>query len=262
MLIGQRSYQCINNHGFDIAKEGYVNLLLAHQKHSQQPGDNYQMIKSRRSFLEKGYYNPLIDHLKDLILPYSSTIKEYALLDAGCGEGYYLGQLLNQIKSRVNAFGMDISKEAIKLAAKRYRKSFFVVGSIAQLPFLDSSIDMLINIFAPRNPFEFHRALAADGCLLLVTPAEGHLQQLREIIYDKVTAYNVTAEDDLVKHFYLKETREVSFNLVINAAQDITELLQMTPFYWSASQEAQERIMKLNQLETTIAFSIQLYQKI
>lgn len=258
----EKSYKCANDHGFDIAKEGYINLLLAHQKNSRQPGDNLQMIKSRRSFLEKGYFNPLIDCLKEMVFTSYFPRKDNTILDAGCGEGYYLGQLLKNIDTSTQAFGIDVSKEAIKLAAKRHKEAFFVVGSIARLPFLESSINVLINIFAPRNSSEFHRVLAPNGNLLVVTPAEGHLQSLREIIYNKIIAYDASSESDLRQHFILKKTKEVNYELSITQSQDIAELLQMTPFYWSASSEAQEKIAKLNHLDTTISFLIQAYQKI
>ena len=81
---------CENNHHFDIAKEGYLHLLPVQFKHSKNPGDNKAMVNARLDFLEKGYYQPLVDLLTRLYKEYGKT--HQAILDAGCGEGFYTHQ--------------------------------------------------------------------------------------------------------------------------------------------------------------------------
>ena len=114
LSLTQRSYQCTNNHCFDKAKEGYVNLLPVQFKHSINPGDNKQMVNARRQFLSCGHYQPLANTLVNLVKDVAKS--EASLLDAGCGEGYYTHQFKQHNQT---VYGIDIAKEAIKKSSKK-----------------------------------------------------------------------------------------------------------------------------------------------
>ena len=161
----EKAYACGNRHTFDIAREGYVNLLLAHQKGSKQPGDNKGMVESRSTFLAKGHYGPLADRIDELLrrlLPPHAKI-----LDAGCGEGYFLSRLgSEQPEGQIASWGIDISKASIRLAARRNKETHFAVASTYDLPILSSCLDCVLRIFAPADPNELRRVLNPSGRLV------------------------------------------------------------------------------------------------
>ena len=125
----EKAYTCPKGHNYDLAKEGYVYLLPPNKKHSKDPGDNKQMVAARRAFLETGLYQPFSDELDRLALECLGENRSPVVLDAGCGEGYYTGRLAQALGERARVFGFDISKCAVRAAAKRYREIAFAVGS-------------------------------------------------------------------------------------------------------------------------------------
>src|SRR5450755_1297199 len=147
---------CANAHTFDIAREGYVNLLR-----KQLPGDTKEMLAARRSFLERGSYQPLSNMLNQISVTYlAASTSPVTILDAGCGEGYYLGRLQQSLADRpLQCVGLDISKEAIRLAARRYKQACFVVANLKErLVLADGVLHMILNIFAPRNAAGYEHA--------------------------------------------------------------------------------------------------------
>ena len=124
LLLTDRQYRCIRSHSFDMARQGYVNLLTVQQKHSLNPGDTRQQVLSRREFLESGFYSPIADTLIE-------TAKELGisgqLLDVGCGEGWYSALLADSLGSPLT--GLDISKEAVRCAAAKYKGKQHLVFS-------------------------------------------------------------------------------------------------------------------------------------
>ena len=119
--IQGKSYLCENNHSFDIAKQGYVNLLPVNKKHSDNPGDSKEMVLSRREFLESGNYDCFTKKLCEIINSLFPDTQKITIADCGCGEGYYDGKL-EGISSDYDLFGFDISKEAVRYAAGKYKK--------------------------------------------------------------------------------------------------------------------------------------------
>lgn len=173
--------KCENGHSFDMAKEGYVNLLA-----QKRTGDTKEMLKARRDFLESGLYAPLSDAINELVRAHLRDAPgPLHVLDAGCGEGYYLDRLQRALASQQDScyIGLDVSKEAIKMAAKRYPQLFFVVADVKQgLVLVDNAFHAILNIFAPRNPAEFARVIAQSGILITVIPAPEHLLSLRSAL--------------------------------------------------------------------------------
>lgn len=227
---------CANNHQFDIAKEGYVNLIPANKKRSKNPGDNGEMMQARRRFLNNHYYAPLRDRVAQLAQESVLHQAERAL-DIGCGEGYYtskLAKLLKQNNANIDVYGLDISKVAIRYAAKRYPNCRFSVASSQHLPFTDSSLDLIIRIYAPCNPEEMRRTLKPQGSIITVTPGARHLYQLRDRIYDGVRLHD--EKEEAIAGFELKHQEKLLYNMELRKG-DALDLLQMTPFAWKASPE-------------------------
>ena len=176
-----KTYSCQQGHCFDVAKEGYLNLLPVNQKKSKAPGDNDMMIAARRHFLELGHYNPLISSVVELINETIPLDKPLTALDTGCGEGYYAQHVLYATApNESQIIGTDISKPAIKLASKKYKDSFFFVSSVYNLPVANQCIDLILSVFAPVHAPEFHRVLASNGYLIVVGPGENHHKELAQ----------------------------------------------------------------------------------
>ncbi len=255
------SYQCDNHHNFDVAKEGYVNLLPPNQRHSKAPGDSKEMILSRKNFLSRRYYEPLAAAISQMVARYVADIPNLNILDAGCGEGYYVGYLQKQLDRRGDYYGIDISKEAIRYAAKQYRAVTFAVASIAHVPVQAASVNCILNVFAPRNNAEFARIAAQASLLLVVSPAVNHLLELRRLIYEQVKPYGTLARDEFAPYFSLIDSQAVQYQMTLANSDDIGNLLQMTPFYWRTSPEKRTSLLALEQLTTEVAFSIHLFRR-
>jgi 23S rRNA (guanine745-N1)-methyltransferase len=238
----ENNWQCENGHHYDQAKEGYLNLLLAHQKRSKEPGDNKQMINARRSFLEQDYYQPMADALVNSI---DTTLcnNKLQLFDAGCGEGYYLAYLHKQMIAKgrdVHSSGVDISKVAILKAAKKYKSSSFAVASTFALPIEACSVDAIIQVFAPSSEKEIRRCLSFGGIWLQVNPGEQHLQEIKALIYSEVQTHNIN--QTVAEGFELISDQSLKFNFSLASPQSQLDLLMMTPYYWSASIETLEKL--------------------
>lgn len=183
LTLGSRQWLCPKGHCFDVARQGYVNLLPVTQKHSLHPGDTREQVVARRTFLEAGFYEPLAQAVCQAARRYGKNAK--AILDAGCGEGYYSAQIARALP-RAALYGLDISKDAVRLAAGRYKSGTWICGTAAHLPFPSGSLDLILSMFALTVPEEFHRVLTPGGVYLQVLAAEDHLLGLKKIIYPEL----------------------------------------------------------------------------
>lgn len=229
LSISERQYRCSNQHSFDLAREGYVNLLPVQQKKSKQPGDNEQMMQARRLFLQAGWYNPLVEQITEQLTHRTNGY----LLDLGCGEGYYSGQL-HQKLADVTQYGIDISKVAIRSAAKAYPDIQFAVASSYQLPFAANSFDQLLRIYAPSLDSEIARVLKAGGHILSVSPAPEHLLQIKAAIYPQVRYHS--EEIININGLVHRQRQRLSFDLSLPSA-DLINLITMVPLGWKFSTE-------------------------
>lgn len=254
----ERSYICMNNHTFDISKEGYINLLPVNKKKSKSPGDNDMMVKARRLFLEEGFYNPLMGEIKHVIDSELTFDKEEInVLDSGCGEGYYSEHALSNLKGITSKIiGTDISKHAVKQAAKKYKNNFYFVSSIYNLPVQTDSIDLILSVFSPNDPIEFNRILNKDGYLIIVSPGEHHMKQLAELIYDSFRPHEYNIIEKIGEPFTHLLTSRKTFEIDINNSSMLQNLLKMTPYYWNTSIEAQKKIEQCNAITITCDFNI------
>ncbi|WP_300004289.1 23S rRNA (guanine(745)-N(1))-methyltransferase [uncultured Cedecea sp.] len=231
-----KSFCCDNRHQFDVAREGYLNLLPVQHKRSKEPGDSGEMIQARRAFLDAGHYLPLRETISDVLQQLSPEV----LLDIGCGEGYYTGAFAEVRAGKGGeTYGLDVSKVAIRYAARRYRGVRFCVASSQRLPFADASMDAIIRIFAPCNAAELARVVKPGGVVITATPGPRHLYQLKELIYQQVELHHEVSEE--MPHFILKQTLQPAWNMALSGEQAVT-LLQMTPFAWRARAEVWQQL--------------------
>jgi len=258
---GERNFICANKHSFDLAKQGYLNLLPVNQKKSKDPGDNEMMIAARRNFLELGFYDQLIESIKVTIADQISFDNHKVVaLDAGCGEGYYSENALNNIPNlETKILGTDISKYAVKNAAKKYKNNFYFVSSVFNLPLADNSTDLILSVFSPIATEEFKRILSKDGVLIVVSPAPNHLREMAELIYDVFrphTSNVLEKTTPILKHVCTKRT---TFKINMDNAEDLLSLLKMTPYYWSTGIERLEKITNKKALSVTCDFNIDIF---
>ncbi|ETN91534.1 23S rRNA (guanine(745)-N(1))-methyltransferase [Gammaproteobacteria bacterium MOLA455] len=257
-----RTYRCNNQHSFDLAREGYLNLLLVQHKHSRNPGDSDEMIRSRQRFLNAGYYEPLSDAIVAAVAKAASE-PEQTVLDLGCGEGYYMQQLRiasATASTKLKLLGMDISKFAVRLAAKRKMDARLAVDSVYNIPLFENRIDTAISVFSPISAEETARVLKPGGQLIMVGPGAEHLSGLTALIYEQSLPHGGnTAGLEKATQFNLLEQIEIKQTIVVTGSY-ILDLLKMTPYYWHSRPEQQEMLAKLDKLETLIHFKINIYQ--
>ena len=250
----EKLYSCANGHPFNIAKEGYINLLLSHQRRSKKPGDDADMITARRRFFDSGAFDPLTDLIANLSV---FSRKNLSILDCGCGEGHLLGAL----SEKFDGFfcGADIAKKAVQLASKRYKKaSWIVANGMRTLPIADASMDAILSILAPRNPTEFSRILKTDGALVIGVPGPNHLIELRKQLQFTSGDFKEKGDEAAAKcgPLFIETHREQLSYVQILRAEQIADLIQMTPIFWRSSPEAKAAVMKLEQLTVTISFTL------
>ncbi len=253
--IHGNAYFCENRHCFDVSKEGYVNLLMSQQSSLKRHGDDKMMVRARRDFLEKGFYLPLRDCLCKTvadIVPENGTIA-----DVGCGEGYYTGAVSKNEK--FNVFGIDISKEALKYAAKSIKNASFAVASAFSLPFADESCDCVLSVFAPSAYEEFWRVLKGGGVLIKIVPLEDHLWELKCAVYDEPYKNKPEIRDDTL--FRLVSVEELKYNINLNCGDDIMNLFKMTPYYYKTGREEIQKLSQMTELETVVHFAVEVYEK-
>ncbi|MBQ2759587.1 MAG: methyltransferase domain-containing protein [Clostridia bacterium] len=248
------SYKCQSSHSFDISKEGYVNLLTS-SKAGDKTGDNKDMAKNRCKVLSAGYYELLACGLVEKI---KSLYTNGELLDICCGEGYYSAFAAEKLPG-INVYGFDLSKEMIRLAAKRKSRAQFFVANMKKIPFADESFDVVLHLFAPFNSAEFARVLKKDGMLISVVSGERHLFGLKEVLYDNPYINDEAPPD--APEFVLSEKIKLCGKISIDSAEDILSLLKMTPYYYHTPSSGLERIEKYSSLETETEFVLFVYRK-
>lgn len=255
-----RAYRCSNGHSYDIAREGYVHLLPPNKKHSKAPGDDKDMVAARVRFLGAGYYEPLRRTLEEEAVRYAE--EGACLLDSGCGEGYYtagIAQALREAGKSPRTAGIDLSKSALRHAARRDKGTEFAVASAYHLPVADTSIDLIVNCFSPMAGEEFLRVLRPGGPLLYVVPAPDHLWELKEVLYE--TPYPNPEEDILYPGFSTLGEVKVENAITITDHEDLMALFRMTPYCWKTPREGVARLEGLDQLTVRASFRVLAFQK-
>ena len=246
-----RSLRCGRNHSFDVARQGYVNLLPVQQKRSLHPGDTREQVLSRREFLESGAYGPIVEAVKAAAGGHAGPI-----LDVGCGEGWYAVQVADHLGAELP--GLDISKEAVRCAAAKYKGHRWICGTAAPLPIEDDSVGVLMSMFALTMPLEFSRVLKKDGIFIQVLAAQDHLMGLKSIIYPEILLKEKDSVPTL-EGFSLVSSTPVRFEFTVEGTQ-IANLLSMTPHFWRISAEGAKRLKETETLTDTASCVVNVYQ--
>ena len=247
-----RSYVCPNRHSFDVARQGYVNLLPVQQKHSQNPGDTREQVLSRRSFLEAEFYAPIANALVETAEKWNA---QGPILDIGCGEGYYSTRLAEAMGAEL--VGLDISKEAVRCASAKYKQHQWLCATAAHIPVSDKSAGVMTSLFALTLPEEFARVLRDDGLYFQVLAAQDHLLGLKSIIYPELKLKEKDSVPVLAG-FTLVESLPIRFTFTVEGEQ-IRNLFSMTPHVYRISKAGAENLHNPQILTDTASCVLNLY---
>ena len=265
LLRSGSTWRCGLGHSFDIARQGYVNLLPVQRKRSHDPGDSKAMVAARQRFLAAGHYRPIAEAVSHAVLAGVIDEAPMSCLDAGCGEGYYLRELAEAADDAgaegqgdgptLALLGVDISTWAVLAAARQGKQAglaaSWVVGSNAHLPVQPGTLDRVLCLFGfPVYP-EFARVLRPGGVLLLVEAGPDHLRELREVIYPRLKPER-PADPGVPEGFASLGTETLRYALDLEGAEPIADLLAMTPHLHRASAEGRERAAALCSLTVTV----------
>ena len=254
LKLTERTWRCENNHSYDVAKQGYVNLHVVQHKHSKNPGDPPESVQARRAFLSAGHYAPLQQKVVALI----QKLRVENLLDIGCGEGYYTNAMQAEV---LQCVGVDIAKNAVQVAAKLNKEVTWVVGTGATLPVLDHSIDLCTSLFSPIPQEEILRVLKPEGHLMVVTPAPEHLYAMREALFEEVKLHEPHKfVEQLANDFELESEQVVQAKMSLSQ-QDLKNLIAMTPYAYKVKAERREALEKNEQFELQAQYQIYLFKK-
>ena len=253
----EKSYFCRGEkrHCFDISASGHVNLCPGRAT----GGDDKKAVRSRTEFLNLGYYQPIADKVCEIL---SNLNDECAIVDAGCGEGYYTNRMAELTGAQT--YGFDLSKEAIISASKSAKRQgvgnvIFGVGGIYELPVANESADAITNIFAPCAESEFSRVLKQEGVLVVVTAGKNHLYGLKNAIYD--TVYTNEERADMPQNMILAEKHNLLYKIKLDSPESIRNLFSMTPYSYRTSEKDMNKLLALTSLETEVEVDIFVYRK-
>lgn len=250
----ERRLVCPENHSFDMARQGYVNLLPVQRRHSAHPGDTREQVLSRRAFLEGGYYAPIADALIAAAEKYGAS---GPILDAGCGEGYYCTRLARAMGGPL--VGLDISKDAVRYAAGKYKDAQWLCATASRIPVENGSAGLLTSLFAITLPGEFHRVLRENGLFFQVLAAQDHLLELKKIIYDEL----IFREKDtapVLTGFTLLESIPIRFTFTVEGPQ-VQNLFAMTPHLFRVSKAGADRLRETRSLTDTASCVLNVFRR-
>ena len=252
------SARCKNGHAFDKAKAGYYNLILSSVGGTH--GDNRDMVEARRDFLDTGAYKPLADKVSELVVKHTGG---GLVLDIGCGEGYYTDIIERSLEGSnicASVCAFDISRDAVKYAAKRNKRVEFAVASAYKMPVADGEFVCAVNMFSPLAPDEVARALKPGGIFIMAIPGVEHLFGLKAATYDR--PYKNTVADSKIEGFDLVSEERIKYRLNLNGKEKIKSLFMMTPYAYRTGMAERERILSLDTLETDVEFIVFVYKKL
>ena len=254
LVIDEASLICEHGHRFDIARQGYVNLLGPNDKRSKDPGDSKEMVAARAAFLGADLYQPLAQACLDITLTYCADGMDgqITVMDAGCGDGYYLRyvreNLPKDLTSEIAYVGFDISKWAVQQSARRCEATWFV-GSNRQIPMADASVDLLFDMFGFADDSSFLRVLAPKGKLVRFTAGDQHLIELRNIIYPSIKPRRARKASS--NTFRVTSQKRISYEMTLGS-EELKNLIKMTPHMYRTTPERQQLALDHEQLSLTV----------
>ena len=229
----EQALRCRAGHTFDVARQGYVNLLSGA---TRLRGDTTAMVAARETFLAAGHYTFLADAVA---MACRDIAAEGCIVDVGAGTGYYLAAALNQAPERIG-LAIDLSKHAARRAARAHPRIDAVVADAwGELPVMSGSAAAVLSIFGPRNPTEMRRLLHGGGALVAVVPTADHLHEL----VDEFDLLTVDADkqehvDAKLASEFMPAARKSFQRQLALAAADVKALVQMGPSAWHTDETA------------------------
>lgn len=267
---GPRSFVCPHGHAFDRARSGYVNLHP-----SARLGDTREMLQARRAFLERGFFQPIAVAVNDQVVEHLHALRtanqlrgDEVIVDAGCGEGYYLERLAGRPRetgtfAHVRLVGIDASKDGVRMTASRLRGQPCAVMDIAHgLHLRRGSAAVLLNVFAPRNPGAFAETLMPGGLCLVVIPRAEHMQELRALL--PLLEIPATKHAGLVQQFapHLTLVRSQDLDGVVELdAEAVREWVRMGPNAWHLTPEQVSAVRFPGTVVARIACTLLSFEK-
>lgn len=252
----EKSFRCAAGHSFDVARQGYVNLLTVTDKHSLHPGDTREQVAARRRFLRAGHYAPIAGAVCEI----AQQVQPQTILDAGCGEGYYLSQI-GRTLPQAQLVGLDISKEAVRSAAAQDKRALWLAATAARLPFSAESFDLIVSMFSLTVEGEYRRCLKSGGYYLQVLAGQDHLMGLKNIIYPQILLREKTLHPEL-GGFALERSGEIRFEFTLDTHGEIADLLSMTPHFWRITKEGAARLETVQTLHDSVSVVWNLYRAV
>ncbi len=259
-------------HSFDVARQGYINLLPVQFKKSKNSGDSGQSVQARHDFLHNGFYQPLQALIVQVTNQFTADNSHW--LDIGCGEGYYSQAIYSSEKvSQLTA--VDISKSAVVTLSKSCKIQHNLwsqkengivpmVASASQLPLADNSVQAISSIFSPIFADEFARVLAPNGILMVVKPDIDHLASVRQGLFDTVRKYEVDKFSDQLQASGFSKIHQQKLSYKIELDSDnVANLLTMTPYSYRAKKEKRQALLEncqKNGLLTQVAFVVDIFR--
>ena len=228
-----------------------------------QPGDSGDAVRGRRAFLAAGHFDRLSDQVNEAVATQLTGGSGTAcrILDAGCGEGFYLRRLRERLphrpESACTCWGVDISRPAISLASRADRAGQYAVGSTFRLPVLTGAIDVAYRVFAPSDAAQLRRVLRPDGRLVVVMPGPHHLQSLRHLVYESPREHS--QEPVTLEGFRCLGQTRLTYPLRLRDPGQVQALVAMTPYRWHVSAEMSDRLGALDRLDTDADFLLAVY---
>jgi 23S rRNA (guanine745-N1)-methyltransferase len=235
----ERRLVCGRGHSFDIARSGYANLLQPQDRRSKQPGDAAAAVKARRRLHERSTTAPLLSAISESM----QASRGDRVLDAGCGEGFYLGSLAREFG--FDAHGIDISIPAVDAAARSYPECEWIVANADRfVPYADQSFSLVLSITARMNADEFRRVLRPHGRLLVAVPSPDDLKELRGVGKDRTERTIET----FAQHFEIAGQRRVTSEAALDASSVEDVLLSIYRPIRSQAAEAMRLTFSLDLL--------------
>ena len=250
-----RRWACGSAHSFDVAREGYVNLLLPQHRRSRQPGDSQEMVGARRRFLATGAYDPMSAALAEAVARHDPEV----VLDAGCGEGRHTRFLAAPVVQ-----GVDVAKPAVAAAARSHRDGAYAVASTADLPVADASVDVAMVVFSPVVAAELARVIRPGGAVVIASPGPAHLASLRALVYAGARPHEPKPPlADPGGWFAEASRQQATFPVVVADAEALRDLYAMTPYRWHAPRDIEDRLAVAARqgFETTADILISVYER-
>lgn len=254
LVVARTELWCGSGHHFDRAKQGFVNLLRPGHARKAVIGDDQEMVAARRRFLDRNHYQVLSDGLRELVTELHARESVGTLLDVGCGEGSFTAAMLDALGhlDQSTAMASDISRPAVRLTARRAPRALTTVASVIEMPVADGSVDLLTSVMAPLHEAEFRRMTHPGSRILVVSPGDSHLAELRQVLYPSYRPHD--EQMALAQVFEVEQTRRFTATAHLATRDELDEVWGMTPYRWNTPLDGQERFAQVDALTVTVHF--------